>query len=256
MTSTLLAGAIVAVLTTGDLPDKPTKNGSLDYEVPAAYSDGPPGIRSDGFRYICVEQEPPADQGTCPCLDTFWVSICDVFVRMLQSAPSAQLRKIAPTRVEEKVLRRFEIDVSMSEGKVADEDKPLTDDEMQEMLESTELLEEDLEGFYYGPDEPLDESVLGPGGTSQVCPFQYPKQASEQPTELTVTRAPHDLVLEEESEVPTTVQRAHEFDLKSKVTRVLYRALADRMGYMPLCGLSFICFGQTSLEPPAPVHVQ
>jgi hypothetical protein len=112
-------------------------------------------------------------QECCPCLDTFCVSVCELVVRLLQSVGAA-----AP----------------------ATGDRPLTDHEMRELLESTEFLESALEGLYFGPDEPLDESVLGSEETRPACPFHREKASVEPPMELTIAPAPRDLVLEEESQ--------------------------------------------------------
>jgi hypothetical protein len=139
-----LAGMMLALSITGAAA---VRGAGQDYQNPSSsspskdfwrFSPGPLGspgkgqageVPEAGFNYLFFEQQPNA--GTCPCLDTFCMGLCDLLVRLFQSAGVAEARQ----------------------------SDALTQEQMQDMLDSADLLETDLESLCFGPDEPLDESV-------------------------------------------------------------------------------------------------
>jgi hypothetical protein len=239
----LVASMMLAPVTPGGFATE-AGGTNQDYEVPASYgksSDfwgilpGPLGHVQNGF----LAGSPESD--TCPCVDTFCVGFCDLLLRLV----AARLRE----RADDDFEMAEEPEQLISDRDFLEQRLALTNEEMQEMLESAEFLEADLESLYFGPDEPPDESVLGAEAASVVCPFQYQRRAAERPTELTVARAPRELMLEEGSEMPTALQPASSAGVTLKVSRLLYRSLVGRIGYLPLSALSFVSLGHTPVSP-------
>jgi hypothetical protein len=208
---------------------------------------------------------------TCPCVDTFCIGFCDLLLRLVAARLSEGaghdfetaeepgpflsdrdfleqfLQQADQLRVHSQSPSGCPCPFGPASHVLKARDEPLSNEEMQEMLESAELLEADLENLHFGPDEPLDESVLGSEGAARVCPFQYQKRASARPLELTVPRAPRDLMLEEESELPTG-QPAGGAGVRLKASRLLYQTLVRHVGYLPLSALSFVGFGHTPVN--------
>jgi len=208
---TLCAGMMLALVTTGTFADEPAGS--------------------------------PVDR-TCPSLDMFCVNICELISRLFQGtavdgaagseAAEAQENSSSDREFLEQFFNQAEQLRRQSQapsacpcpfGQAGDapksKDEPLTDEEMQELLESAEFLESEMEALCFGPDEPLDESLLGSEESSEVCPFRFDWQSEGRVQQLTVARAPRDLVLEEESEPAVMPQPAAGNDVLRKVSRIV-----------------------------------
>jgi len=160
---TLFAGMMLALVTTGTFADEPAGS-------PVDYS--------------------------CPSLDMFCVNVCELLSRLFQGAAADKAEESEAAEAQEssssdrEFLEQFFNQAEQLRlqsqapsacpcpfGQAGDtpksKDEPLTDEEMQELLESAEFLESELETLNFGPDEPLDESLLGAEEASEVCPFRF-----------------------------------------------------------------------------------
>lgn len=221
-----------------------------------------------------AQQHDRPEPVTAPYLDTLCPGLCDLLVRMLQATalggtdePSTAaapeptlsdrefleqfLQQAEHLRLQSQVPSACPCPFAPAAGLPKTADQPLTDEEMQEMLESAELLEAELETLDFDSGEPLDKSVLGSEEAAEACPFRYQRNLEERPRRLTVAAAPRDLVLAEESETPP-VPEPRGFDVLRQGSRLVSRSPALRGACMTCDALTVVFFGCSPRSPAQP----